>query len=118
MRRIGATQHITLGELKTDILRIVPGQKIGYVVDTLYSEANARRIIALVQGADQLFIEAPFLQRDAAHAAARYHLTAHQAGTLARQAAVKNCTPFHFSARYSGQDETLLAEALSAFVGA
>ena len=109
---------LSLGELKTDILRIVPGQKIAYVVDALYNEANARRIITLVQGADQLFIETPFLQRDAAHAAARYHLTAQQAGTLARQAAVKTCTPFHFSARYSGQEETLLAEALSAFHGA
>jgi len=107
----------SLGELKNDILRIVPGQKIAYVVDTLYNGANARRIIALAQDADQLFIEAPFLQRDAAHAAARYHLTAHQAGTLARQAAVKSCTPFHFSARYNGQDEDLLAEALSAFHG-
>jgi ribonuclease Z len=111
------TQHIALGELKTDILRIVPGQKIGYVVDTLYNDDNARRITALVQGADQLFIEAAFLQRDAAHAAARYHLTAHQAGMLARQAGVKQCTPFHFSARYSGQDDILVAEAMAAFRG-
>ena len=107
----------SIGGAEKDVLRIVPGQKIAYVVDTLYNGANARRIIALAQDADQLFIEAPFLQRDAAHAAARYHLTAHQAGTLARQAAVKSCTPFHFSARYNGQDEDLLAEALSAFHG-
>lgn len=108
-------QQIRLGELKADILRIVPGQKIGYVVDTLYNDDNARRITALVEGADQLFIEAAFLQRDAAHAAARYHLTAHQAGTLARQAGVKHCTPFHFSARYSGHDDDLAAEAMVAF---
>lgn len=107
----------SLGELKKDILRIVPGQKIGYVVDTLYNEDNARRVTELVRGADQLFIEAPFLQRDAAHAAARYHLTAHQAGALARQAGVKHCTPFHFSARYSGRGDILLAEAMTAFHG-
>lgn len=112
----GATS-ISLGELKKDILRIVPGQKIGYVVDTLYNEDNARRVIELVEDADQLFIEAPFLQRDAAHAAARYHLTAHQAGTLARQAQVKQCIPFHFSARYSGEEDTLRAEAAAAFHG-
>jgi ribonuclease Z len=113
----GGGSFVSLGELKRDILRIVPGQKIGYVVDTLYNEDNARRIAELVRGADQLFIEAPFLQRDAAHAAARYHLTAHQAGLLARRARVKQCTPFHFSARYSGQEESLAAEAMSAFRG-
>jgi ribonuclease Z len=113
----GGNRSIPLGELKRDILRIVPGQKIGYVVDTLYNEDNARRITELVRGADQLFIEAPFLQQDAAHAAARYHLTAHQAGTLARRAGVKHCIPCHFSARYSGQEDKLAAEALSAFHG-
>ena len=113
----GTDRLIPLGELKRDILRIVPGQKIGYVVDALYNDDNTRRITALVQGADQLFIEAPFLQRDAARAAARYHLTAHQAGTLARRAGVKNCIPFHFSARYSGEEDNLAAEALAAFRG-
>lgn len=111
-------RHLSLGELKRDILRIVPGQKIGYVVDTLYNEDNARRIIELLQGAEQLFIEAPFLQRDAAHAAARYHLTARQAGTLARLARTKHCIPFHFSARYTGQEYLLMHEAQSAFNGA
>ena len=116
-KRPANPEGFTLGELKDDILRIVPGQKIAYVVDSLYNEDNARRITALAQGADQLFIEAPFLQQDAAHAAARYHLTAHQAGTLARHAAVKTCTPFHFSARYSGKEDTLAAEAMAAFHG-
>lgn len=106
-----------LGELKRDILRIVPGQKIGYVVDTLYNEDNARRIVDLVQGADQLFIEAPFLQRDAAHAAARYHLTARQAGALARRAGARQCIPFHFSARYAGDEAILMSEAQTAFNG-
>ncbi len=113
----GGEKRISLGELKRDILRIVPGQKIGYVVDVLYNEDNARRIIELVRGADQLFIEAPFLEGDAAHAAARYHLTAHQAGMLSRRATAKQCIPFHFSARYSGEEHSLAAEALAAFHG-
>ena len=116
-RDLGSTEKrfVSLGELKRDILRIVPGQKIAYVVDTLYNEDNARRIIGLVQDADQLFIEASFLECDATRAAARYHLTARQAGLLARQAGVKQCTPFHFSARYSGREDLLLAETMSAF---
>lgn len=111
----GGERRMSLGELKRDILRIVPGQKIGYVVDTLYSEDNARRIIALMRGAEQLFIETPFLQRDAAHAADRYHLTARQAGELARRAGVKRCIPFHFSPRYAEEEGTLVDEAQSAF---
>lgn len=110
-------QTLTLGELKAEILRIVPGQKIGYVVDTLYNEDNARRIVALVGGAEQLFIEAPFLQREAERATARYHLTARQAGELARRAGVKRCLPFHFSPRHAGEEQALLDEALAAFNG-
>jgi ribonuclease Z len=113
----GNERLIPLGELKRDILHIVPGQKIGYVVDALYNDANAQRIAALIQGADQLYIEAPFLHRDADRAAARHHLTARQAGTLARRAGVKQCIPFHFSTRYSGEEDSLAAEALAAFRG-
>jgi ribonuclease Z len=108
-------RHLSLGDLKKDILRIVPGQKIAYVVDALYNDDNARRIVELAECADQLFIEAPFLQRDAAHAAARYHLTAYQAGTLARRARAQQCIPFHFSARYADEEDSLRAEAAAAF---
>jgi len=113
----GGDRTLTLGELKRDILHIVPGQKIGYVVDALYNEDNARRIAALMRGAEQLFIETPFLQRDAAHAASRYHLTARQAGELARRSGVKRCIPFHFSPRYAGEEGMLIDEVQTAFNG-
>jgi len=106
-----------LGELKRELLRIVPGQKIGYVADALYSEPNAQRIVALMQGAEQLFIEAPFPDRDAARAAARHHLTARQAGELARRAGAKRCIPFHFSPRHAGEVQALRDEAEAAFAG-
>jgi len=115
--RADGVLRTTLGELKVDILRIVPGQKIGYVVDTLYNEDNAQRVTTLVRDAEQLFIETPFLHRDAARAAARYHLTARQAGNLARRAGVKRCIPFHFSPRYAGEEQSLFGEALTAFNG-
>jgi len=106
-----------LGELKRGLLRIVPGQKIGYVADALYSEPNARRIATLMQDAEQLFIEAPFPDRDAARAAARHHLTARQAGELARRAGAKRCIPFHFSPRHAGEEQALWDEAQAAFAG-
>ena len=40
------------GILKRDILRIVPGQKIAYVTDAVYSPENAEKIILLARNAD------------------------------------------------------------------
>ena len=103
-------RHFTLGELKATILNIVPGQRIAYVTDAANTPANAAKIVDLARGADFLFIEAAFLDTDAAQAAERYHLTARQAGQLARQAGVTRVIPFHFSPRYQGMEETLLKE--------
>ena len=45
----------------------------------------------------------------------RYHLTATQAGTIARMAQVKRFVPFHFSLRYEKEPNRLLQEALEVF---
>lgn len=106
---------LPLGQLKREVLRIVPGQKIGYVVDAVYHAENAARIVQLVRGANILFIETVFLENDAEHAAGRFHLTAHQAGTLARKAGVQHFVPLHFSPRYSDDPDALRREAQAAF---
>jgi ribonuclease Z len=108
---------IPLGELKRDILRIVPGQKIVYVTDVVYSPENAGKIITLAHGADYLFIEATFLHEAEERAAERRHLTARQAGLLARAAGAGRAIPFHFSAKYSGQEELLRSELEAAWRG-
>jgi ribonuclease Z len=119
-RAAGATRErwFTLGELRRELVRTVTGQKLAYVVDAAYHPENARRIVALAGGADTLFIEATFLDADAALGAEKAHLTAAQAGTLARAAGVKHLVPFHFSARYPGREAELVAEAEVAFRGA
>jgi ribonuclease Z len=106
-----------LGELRDRLLSVVPGQKIGYVVDAMGHAANIARIVQLVQGADVLFIEAPFAGEDQAIADAKRHLSAPVAGRIARAAAVKRLEPFHFSTRYAGRGERLRDEALAAFAG-
>jgi len=107
-----------LDELRDTALRIVPGQKIAYVTDVVYSETNAERITRLAVGADVLFIEAPFLDADAERAAARFHLTARQAGRLAWASGAKAVVPFHFSPRYEDGGSTLSAEFFAAFEAA
>lgn len=99
-----------LGELRTRVLRLVPGEKLCYVTDVVYSEDNARRIAELAADADQLFIECVFLDEDADHAARKFHLTARQAGSIARAARAKVVVPFHFSPRYVNRESALRNE--------
>jgi ribonuclease Z len=110
-------QVLPLGTLRGDVLRLVAGEKIGYVTDVLYHEENARRIAALAREADVLFIECVFLDEDREHAARKCHLTARQAGTIARAARAKQVVPFHFSPRYADREKDLRAELESARSG-
>ena len=99
-----------LGELQERALQIVPGEKLAYVTDVVFHEQNEARIAALARGAELLFIECVFLEEDADHAARKFHLTAAQAGRIARAAGVKNVAPFHFSPRYTAREADLRAE--------
>jgi ribonuclease Z len=108
---------LPLGELKKQIMRVTAGRKIAYVVDCAFTGENVRRIVALAEGADLLFIEGGFLEADAAEAARRRHLTASQAGTIARMARVKRLQTLHYSPRYKGQGDALAAEAEAPFSG-
>ncbi|MCS6897485.1 MAG: hypothetical protein NZM29_05875, partial [Nitrospira sp.] len=111
-------REFTLGEVKERFLTISRGQKIAYVVDARYDEENEAAIVALARGADILYCEAPYLEIDAEKARDRYHLTARQAGLMARKAQVRDLVVFHFSPRYTGQGELLEREAMEAFQGA
>jgi ribonuclease Z len=108
--------EVKLAEIR-DLVAASRGQKIGYVVDTLYSDHNRRRIVELVSEADLFYCESPFLEEDVAQASMRYHLTARQAGLLGREAGVRRLEVFHFSPRYDGRADQIYAEARAAFVG-
>jgi ribonuclease Z len=108
---------LPLHVLRQEIMRVTEGRKIAYVVDCAFTEANVARVVNLAKDADVLFIEAAFLQEDSARAAERRHLTAQQAGTLARLANVKRLVTLHYSPRYQGHGERLAREAEAAFRG-
>jgi ribonuclease Z len=104
------TETFSLGELKQRVLESLPGQRVCYVTDVAGHEDNRHRLISFLHGADIAFIEAVFLEEDREHADRKAHLTAAQAGSIARAAGVKTAVPFHFSTRYFPQEEKLREE--------
>jgi len=110
-------REFLLGDVKERFLTISRGQKIAYVVDARYDEENEAKIVALALDADTFYCESPYLEADAEKARDRYHLTAKQAGIMARKARVRDLVVFHFSPRYTGQGDALEREAIEAFQG-
>jgi ribonuclease Z len=110
------SKRISLDALKK-CLTISPGQKIVYVSDCRYSEDNSEKVVQLAKGADLFYCEAAFLEKDHGQAAEKAHLTARQAGELARKAEVKKLIIFHFSPRYEKEAQLLYQEAEEAFQG-
>jgi ribonuclease Z len=108
-RRVDELRHLVLDE--------VPGRRIGYVTDLRCTEGNVQALDALLHGADLLFIESVFLDADREHARRKNHLTARQAGWIARQLGAKAVVPFHFSPRYDGSEQRLVDEVQAAFAG-
>jgi len=98
-----------------EVVDISHGQKFSYVVDALGSEENIKKITELVKGSDVLYIEAFFMDKEKARAVERYHLTAKEAGGIARAATVGRMEILHFSPRYSDDPEALFREAEDEF---
>lgn len=100
-RRI-ETETGTLGLAEVTTLR--KGQSMAFVMDTALCPGAE----ILAEGVDLLVCESTFLHRDQALAERYRHLTALQAGQLARDAGARRLVLTHFSARY--QDNELFAE--------
>lgn len=81
-----------------------------YCTDTAYHEP----LIPMVKGVDLLYHEATFMEDKATDAASKFHATAKQAASIAKQAGVKKLLLGHYSARYKELDG-LLEEAREVF---
>ena len=98
--------------IPNDALTTPPDPSISYAYcsDTKFS----RRVIKNVEGVDWLYHEATYDDSLRVKAHQRYHSTALEAATVAREAGAKHLILGHFSKRYT--DETpLLEEARSVF---
>jgi len=93
------------------------GQRIAYLTDLRGTPENVAKAIDLAREADLLVCEAAFLHEDESLARERSHLTARQAGEIARAAGAARLAPFHVSPRYLGREKEILDEAADAFGG-
>lgn len=107
----------TVGELWPLVLDTVPGRRIGYVTDLRYTEDNLRALDALLAGVDLLHIECVFAEAERDQARRKNHLTAAQAGAIARRLGARRVVPFHFSPRYRGEEDRLREQLHDAWGG-
>lgn len=73
-----------------------PGQSMAYVLDTALCDAA----VELATGVDLLVCEATYLDAEQRWARERGHMTAREAGWLAREAGARRLVLTHFSSRY------------------
>ena len=106
--------EVPLGTLRERVFKVGPGQRVAYVADAADTRANREKIATLARDADDLFIEAAFLDADRDIAIATAHLTARAAGEIARAAGARRVTGFHHSARYTDAPGRIAAEFAAA----
>ncbi|HPI93937.1 MAG TPA: MBL fold metallo-hydrolase [Deltaproteobacteria bacterium] len=94
------TRERNVAELMQELVVPSPGQKIAYVTDVRASAENIERIESIAAGADILFIEAYYLSEREGEAFAKAHLSARQAGMVARIIRAGRVVPMHVSPRY------------------
>ncbi len=115
----GAGMIVKLDDLlEAGVLRTGKGQRIVYATDLAHTDANVDAVVGLARDADEIFIEAGFLDEDSGIAAIKKHLTAAQAGRIAGLAGARRAVPMHFSPRYLGREADLVTEFQDGFARA
>jgi len=102
-------------ELKENFSYSIPGYKISYITDVIYSEENKKKIVELVKNSDVLYCESVFLEKDEEQSKKVYHLTTRETAEIAKLANVKKLIVFHFSRRYGKKTNLILEEIKNYF---
>ncbi|MET9480434.1 ribonuclease Z [Streptomyces sp. NPDC006638] len=105
LAREGVLGGVTLDEVS----EVRTGQRFAFVMDTRLCDG----VHTLAEGCDLLVIESTFLDEDETLATDHGHLTAGQAGRVARDAGVRHLVLTHFSQRY-GDPEAFERQARAA----
>lgn len=87
------------------------GKKVTFILDTKMND----NMIRIAKDSDLLVIESSFSQTEKERAKETLHLTAYDAGIVARKAGVKRLVLTHISQRYDARPEILVKEAKKNF---
>ena len=90
---------------------VVKGKVVSFIFDTGY----CKEAITLAKDADIVIAESTYLNEHAQFAKERDHLTAEQAGKIAKEAGARKLFLIHLSRRYFGKEEQVLKEAKKVF---
>lgn len=105
----------TLASLTASHFTESPGARIAYVTDTFWSDAARPGLVKLARGAARLYCDSFYASAQAKQAAQYRHMTAPNAGELAKLAKVEQLVLIHFAARYAGKYQQLIDEAAAVF---
>jgi ribonuclease Z len=88
---------------------------LGYITDTVWNGKVRRRLLAMMSQIPFLFCDSTYLAEDQERALKYYHLTATQAGELAKQCKVGLLITFHFSLKYGKNYDLLIQESTNVY---
>lgn len=112
--KLGMENTYELGFLRRNIIAITPPRRLAYVTDLAFSRGNITKVRRLARKVDQLYIEAAFMEADAAHAPQKMHLTTTQCAALIKMCRPHKWTIFHFSHKYRKREDLVWAEVRAA----
>lgn len=98
------------------LLQRHPGIRVGVVLDHAISDSNRAAIRTLLRGADRVYIESYFLERDRALALKKAHSCSVASARTLSGLAIREVYPIHHSRKYSEEEiEQLRAEFYAAY---
>jgi len=105
----------SLKTLAEQYFAVSPSTRVTYITDTALSEASRPGLLKLAHKATRLYCDSFYAQAQMKQAQQYRHMTATQAGELAKAAKVDQLILIHFSQRYAGKYEALIDEARAVF---
>lgn len=106
-----------VGDLSDWLFFTSPGHRIGYFTDFRASRENVERIRSAACGLDTLYIEAYYLSEREEEAYLKAHVSARQAGVVARLTGASRVVPMHVSPRYHDRFGDIVSELERARLG-
>jgi ribonuclease Z len=108
--------EIRVDDLFDKLAVITKGHTIAYITDIRASDENLKCIRELAEDVDTLFIETYYLAERGHQAYEKAHLTAAQAGMIARMLRARKVVPMHISPRYHDRMDMIMGELHGAWL--